>query len=149
LPLRLQSTPRVGGGSAFYVRRMNIPRKEDWPEEIEAIRNIPVELPRLSPDSLATCPVTMQEILEYLGYEAPGGEHSGSEEVIPFQLEFVRAALVEATRYWLWRFADSRGTECYVMVDMRPDGTPCTGYDESFGLTPEQFILAAHYDTIL
>jgi hypothetical protein len=128
---------------------MSIPRKKDWPEDIEAMRNIAVELPRLSPDSPATCPVSMPKILEYLGYEAPGGEHSGSEEVIPFQLEFMRTAFVEGTGYWIWRFTDSGGLESYVMVDLRPDGVACTGYDESFGLTPTQFILAAHYDTIL
>ena len=113
------------------------------------MRNIAVELPQLSPDSPTTCPVSMAEILEYLGYEAPGGEHSGSEEVIDFQPQFVRTALVEATQYWIWRFTDSRGSECYVLVDVRPDGTVCTGYDESFGLTPEQCILAVHYDTLM
>jgi hypothetical protein len=128
---------------------MNLPRREDWPDDIDEMRNIAVELPRLSPDSPARCPVSMAEILEYLAYEAPGGEHSGTEEVIDFQPQFVRTALVEATRYWLWRFTDSRGSECYVLVDVRPDGTPCTGYDESFGLNPEQFIMAVHYDTLM
>ena len=128
---------------------MSFPRREDWPEDIDEMRNIAVELPRLSPDSPATCPVPMTEVLEYLGQEAPGGADSGSDEAVDFQLEFVRTAMVEATRYWLWRFADVERTECYVVVELRPSHQTVTGYDESFGLTPEQFILAAHYDTIL
>ena len=113
------------------------------------MRNIAVELPRLSPDSPATCPVPMPQILEYLGYDAPGGENSGSDEVIDFQLEFVRTAQVEATRYWMWRFTDSRGSECYVLIELRSNSQTVTGYDESFGLTPEQCILGVHYDTLM
>ncbi len=128
---------------------MSIPKRENWPEDIEEMRNIAVELPRLSPDSPANCPVPMSEILEYLGQEAPGGADSGSDEVIDFQLEFMRTAMVKAKRYWLWRFADVEDTECYVLVELSSNRQTVTGYDESFGLTPEQFILAAHYETIL
>lgn len=128
---------------------MSIPQREDWPEDIDEMRNIAVELPQLSPDSPATCPVTVSEILEYLGQEAPGGADSGSDEVIEFQLEFVRTAQVEATRYWIWRFIDSRGSECYLLIELRPNGQTVRGYDESFGLTPEQCILGVHYDTLM
>jgi hypothetical protein len=88
----------------------------------------------------------MKDILEHLSYEAPGGEHSGSDEVVEFQLEFLRTALVEASRYWIWRFTDADGTECYATVQLRPDHKAVTGYDESFGFTPEQFIIADYYD---
>ena len=91
----------------------------------------------------------MSQILEHLGYEAPGGESSGSDEVIEFKLEFVRTAQVEATRYWVWKFTDSGGSECYALIELRPDDQTVTGYDESFGLTPEQFILGVHYDTLM
>jgi hypothetical protein len=57
---------------------MSIPRREDLPEDFYAMRNMAVSLPRLAPDSAANCPVFMKEILEYLDYEAPGGENSGS-----------------------------------------------------------------------
>jgi hypothetical protein len=125
---------------------MRIPRREELPEDFYELKSVAVELPRLSPDLPANCPVTMNEILEYLGQEAPGGAESGSQEVIEFQLEFLRTALIEATQYWIWRFADLEGTECYVTVALRPDRNTVTGYDESFGFTPEQFILADYYD---
>ena len=134
---------------------MSNPPREDWPEDISEMRKIPVVLPRLSPDSPGTCPVPMDHILEYIGYEAPGGEHSGSEQTKEFQLEFVRTASVESSRYWIWRFADVEGIESYVLVELKPSPKTAgaydtvTAYDGSFGLTPEQFILAAHYDTIL
>lgn len=121
-------------------------QRQDLPEDFYEIRNVAVELPRLSPDSAATCPLPMKDILAYLGQEAPGGEVSGSEKVIEFQLEFLRTALVEASRYWIWRFTDVEGTECYVTVELRPDRRTVTGYDESFGFTPEQFIIADYYD---
>jgi hypothetical protein len=125
---------------------MNIARREELPEDFYELKNVPVELPHLPDDTAASCPASMAGILEYLDYEAPGGEHSGSEEVIPFQLEFVRTALVEGTRYWIWRFTDSDARESYVTVAIDPTGRQITGYDESFGFTPEQFILADYYD---
>jgi hypothetical protein len=129
---------------------MNIPRRKDWPGELDVdeMRKIPVELPRLSPDSPTTCPVPMSDILEHLSYEARGGENSGSDEKIEFQLEFVQTAQVEARQYWLWRFFDVEGVECYLLIELR-DRETVTAYDESFGLTPEQFILGVHYDTLL
>ena len=110
------------------------------------MRNVTVSLPRLSPDSPATCPVPMKDILEYLGYEAPGGEHSGSSEVIELRPDFVRTALVEKTKYWIWKFTDADGRESYVTVAVDAHGEEVIGYDESFGFTPEQFILADYYD---
>jgi hypothetical protein len=125
---------------------MSIPRREELPEDFYELKNVLVELPRLPDDTAASCPAPMAEILDYLGYEAPGGAHSGSEEVIPFQLEFMRTAQVEGTRYWIWRFTDSDARESYVTVALDPAGQQITGYDESFGFTPEQFILADYYD---
>ncbi len=83
--------------------------------------------------------------LEYLDVEAPGGSESGSSKVIQFDLRFVRTALVNNIKYWLWRFKDERGTDCYVAVQLRPDGQDVLGYDESFGLTPEQWLVLDYY----
>ena len=90
----------------------------------------------------------MAEILDYLSYEAPGGEHSGSTEVIEFRLEFVRTAVVEQTRYWIWRFRDSRDCESYVTVGLDARGQQILSYDETFRLSPEQRIMAEHYDFV-
>jgi len=127
---------------------MSIPRRDELPEDFDELRHVPVELPRLPDNSAALCPVPTSEILDYLSYEAPGGEHSGSTEVIEFQLEFVRTALVEQTRYWIWRFADSDNRESYVTVGIDGSGQQMMSYDETFGLSPEQRILAEHYDLV-
>lgn len=127
---------------------MSIPRRDELPEDFDELRNVPIELPRLPDDSAASCPVPMKDILEYLSYEAPGGEHSGSAEVIEFRLEFVRTALVEQTRYWIWRFTDADGRESYLTVGVDAGGQEIMSYDETFGLSPEQRIIAEHYDFV-
>ncbi|SPE61468.1 hypothetical protein SBV1_710002 [Verrucomicrobia bacterium] len=127
---------------------MSIPRRDELPEDFDELKRVVVELPRLADDSAASCPAPMTEILEYLSYEAPGGEHSGSAEVIEFQLEFVRTALVEQTRYWIWRFTDADSCESYVTVGIDGSGQQMMSYDETFGLSPEQRILAEYYDFV-
>jgi hypothetical protein len=127
---------------------MNIPRRDELPEDFDELRNVPIELPRLPEDSAASCPMPMSEILEYLSYEAPGGEHSGSAEVIEFPLEFLRTALVDQTRYWIWRFTDADEVESYVTVGIDGSGQQIVSYDETFGLSPEQRIMAEHYDFV-
>lgn len=121
---------------------MSFPRRDELPEDLDKLRDVPVELPRLPDDSADSCPVPMTEILEYLSYEAPGGTHSGSAEVIEFQLEFVRTALIEQARYWIWRFTDSDGRESYVTAGIDGGGQEMISYDETFGLSPEQRMLA-------
>jgi hypothetical protein len=127
---------------------MNIPRRDELPEDFDELRKVPIELPRLPEDIAASCPVPMKDILEYLSCEAPGGEHSGSAEVIDFRLEFMRTALVEQTRYWIWRFRDSRDCESYITVGVDSGGQEMMSYDETFGLSPEQRIMAEHYDFV-
>jgi hypothetical protein len=125
---------------------MPIPSRAELPKDFYELKNVAVEFPRLSPDNAASCPVTMRGVLDYLHYEAPGGEESGSSEVMEFQPEFLRTALVEQTKYWIWRFADVDGNDCYVTVSLSCQGECVTGYDESFGFSPEQFILADYYE---
>jgi hypothetical protein len=88
----------------------------------------------------------MAEILDYLDVEAPGGKESGSSRVIQFDLRFLRTALVNNSKYWLWGFKDERDSDCYVAVRQTPDGDSILGYDETFGLTPEQWMVMDYYD---
>ncbi len=87
----------------------------------------------------------MREILEYLNVEAPGGSQSGSERIIQFDLHFIRTAQVNRSKYWLWGFKDERNTDCYAAVQATPNGENVLGYDESFGLTPEQWLVLDYY----
>ena len=88
----------------------------------------------------------MRGILEYLDVEAPGGSQSGSGRVIRFEIRFIRTAQVNGSKYWLWGFKDERDTVCYVAVQATPDGESVLGYDESFGLTPEQWLVLDYYE---
>jgi hypothetical protein len=127
---------------------MSIPSRDELPEDFDELRNVPIELPRLPDDTPASCPVPMDDILEYLSYEAPGGEHSGSTEVIEFQFEFLRTALVDQARYWIWRFRDSRDCESYVIAAIDARSQELLSFDETFGLSPEQRIMAEHYNLV-
>ncbi len=129
-----------------FSSTVRIPLKKDLPDDYFELRRVPVELPRLSPDSQATCPLSMQDIQAYLDQETRG-VHDPSDWGIPeFNLQFLRTALVEGSWYWIWRFADVDGAECFLTVSLNPDRKRVIGYDECFGLTPEQFILADYYD---
>src|SRR5437868_5973433 len=108
----------------------------DLPTDPHELTTQPFELPRLEPDSPESCPVTMAEIVEYLQMEA------APEEPTEADLEFVRTASVERAEYWIWRFEDSDGAECYVTVS-RKGTTIMVGFAENYdGLSPEQFMLA-------
>jgi len=120
-------------------------KREDFPKKIEDLHNYKVSLPLAEGESESTCPVSKKDIIEYLDWEAPGGKNAGGEMVIDFELKFLRTALVNETKYWIWGFLDENDTECYVTVSLPNGGPSCTGYNESFGLTPEQFIVANYF----
>ncbi len=106
------------------------------PSDPDELTRQPFELPRLEQDSPASCPQPMPDIIEYLQMEAAPDEPTEAD------LEFVRTASVEGADYWIWRFRESDGAECYVTVSRR-DGKITVGYDENYdGLTPEQYMLA-------
>jgi hypothetical protein len=123
-----------------------IPPRDQLPRSWKGLARLTFNLPTLAPDTPAACPRSEQEILEYLDVEAPGGSESGSESVIPFELRFIRTALVNGSKYWLWGFKDESGTDCYAAVQELPDGDSVLGYDESFGLSPEQWLVLDYYD---
>ena len=122
-----------------------IPPRDQLPRSWKGLARLTLDLPRLAPDTPLTSPRSEQDILEYLKVEAPGGSGSGSETVIGFELRFIRTALVNSSKYWIWGFKDEGGTDCYVAVQERPDGENVLGYDESFGLSPEQWLVLDYY----
>ena len=132
-------------GLAEVCLRVMIPPREQLPKSWQGLRSYDFKLPLLVPNDESLCPVRMREILEYLDVEAPGGSESGSSTVIDFELRFIRTALVNGSRYWLWGLKDEDGTDCYVAVQLRPNGQQVLGYDEGFGLTPEQWLVLEYY----
>ena len=77
-----------------------------------------------------------RNILDHLRREA------ASDGVTAADLGFLRTARVDDSDYWIWRFTDSSGAECFVTASI--NGTRSEiGFDENYDdLTPEQFILA-------
>ena len=88
---------------------------------------VDVEFPRLQPDTVAACPVSIEEVVEYLRAESPDGEAVHSQ-----QLRFIRTAQVAEQKYWIWSFRESDGSDCYVTVSVGPDGGSCIGYEENY-----------------
>lgn len=110
----------------------------NMPADNADIAKIEIDFPRLTADTAESCPCPMQDTVDYLHHEA--------ETVTADDLEFIRTAQVANHRYWIWRFHDEDGEECYVTVCYEPDGSRCIGYnDNHYDLTPEQFILGDYH----
>lgn len=118
-------------------------RADDLPADNADLAKVQIDFPRLSDDSPVSSPVPVDDILQYLADEAPGGEMLTAADLV-----FLRTAQVEATRYWIWRFVEPDGGEpAYVTVSESADGSGGVGYDaNSYGLSPEQFILGDYRD---
>jgi len=114
---------------------------EDHRGNFYEVRTIEVSLPRLEPDSPETCPAPMDYILEYIGVETDLGGNNP-----PGPIEFLRTAKIGETEYWIWKFLDGDGDENYVTVGRWPDGCTITGCDGTFDMTPEQFLVAEHFE---
>lgn len=117
-------------------------RREDLPEDAEDWSSIEVELDPLPPEQ-QRCPVELSEVVDYVRRESADTDAASAE-----RLEFVRHARLGEARAWLWRYTESDGTACYVSVHIDADGTSVLGLCEPNGLSPEQFLLAEHYDEV-
>lgn len=116
---------------------------EEMPENNEDLAKIIIDFLSLSDNSPDSCPASISEILDYLADEAVGGDR-----LTPSDLNFIRTAQVENTRYWIWSFNEpDGGAACYVTVAAGPDSKECIGFDENYyNLTPEQFILGDYHN---
>ncbi len=114
---------------------------QDMPEDIEEWANVHVDLPLLSKNTVEECPISMQDIQEYLSVE-----DADLDAVEYRKLTFLRTAKVADNNYWIWKYNETDGTECYVTVSSDAEGGTVTGMDSNnFNLSPEQFMLAMHY----
>ena len=123
-----------------------IPPRDQLPKSWKGLKRFTFELPLLSPNDPSLCPRSPSDILEYLDVEAPGGSQSGSENVMQFDLQFLRTALVNDSKYWLWLFKADGDLDCYVAVQQTASGDSILGFDETFGLAPEQWMVMDYYD---
>jgi hypothetical protein len=113
----------------------------DLPEDNEDLRGFQVDLPRLSDDSVSSCPVGIEDLLHYLEIEVPGGDSLKAED-----LAFLRTAELGGARCWIWSFREpDGGALAYATVRLDPNGTQTRGYEtDYYGLSPEQFLVGEH-----
>lgn len=108
------------------------------PQHIEELAGYDFDLPRLEEDSPRDCPASIGDLIDYLRMESVDGE-----KVRDQQLTFVRTVLVNEHKYWVWRFVESDGEECYASVSLSPDGVTTIGYESNFArLSLEQWVVA-------
>jgi hypothetical protein len=103
------------------------------------VRTIQVSLPRLDPDTEDSCPVPLSEVTEHVTSEFDDGTS------ISLPLRFLRTAKIGKTAYWIWTFHDPRRGNGYAVVALWDGDRMLTDCDDSFDMTPEQFIVALHF----
>jgi hypothetical protein len=108
---------------------------------VERPQNYSFDLPKLFPNAAWTCPKRNKEIFECLEVEATGGSQSGSENLVVFDLKLVRTAKINRNKYWLWSFKAEEGLPCNLAVQVDENGRDILGFDETFGLTPGQWLV--------
>ena len=120
-----------------------IPLRNELPEDAADWVKLDVKLPYLSCDAPESCPIPTAQVFDYVIKESADTSGSSRDRMI-----FARTALVENNRYWLWRYVESDGMECFVVVRVNRDGHVKIGLSGSNGLSPEQYLLADHFDEI-
>lgn len=116
-------------------------RLADLPEDNADLVKISVSFPLLDEDTEQSCPVSRENMLEYLSCEALDGENARSVPLI-----FVRTAAILKNKYWLWRFTDGDGVEAFLCVEQKCGNQFNISYlANDYGLTPEQYLLGQYY----
>ncbi len=114
---------------------------DEMPEDNADLATVQVEFPRLADESPASCPVPMEDVLDYLSMEVPDGAR-----LTPEDLSFRRTARVADADYWVWSFTEPDGQTAYVSVSVDGSGTATIGYEvDYYSLTPEQFMLGNYH----
>ena len=125
------------------VRLTMIPPRDTLPKDLDKWKEVQVSLPRLPQDSPQSCPDPLSEIMAYVRIESADGRRAKRES-----LKFVRTAEVGDSRYWLWTYTESGGEICYVYFREQAGRGSELSLQGTRSLTPEQFMLANHYDKL-
>lgn len=120
-----------------------IPLRNSLPEDAADWKDVTVSLPRLNDDSARSCPETTDEIMAYVRLES--GDLNDAD---PRRLTFLRSAVIEKDSFWLWRYEESDGMQCYVTFCLSADGSTSLGLSEPNGLSSEQYLLAVYYGEV-
>ena len=124
----------------------NVPPPAELPDDLSDWGDITFALPPVPPEETVNLGQAPAELVAYLEERGWGNEGT--------HLEFLRTAQVilgkTRTNYYLWRFS-FEGEVCYASLSIAladGDFTSEIGAGVSSGLTPEQWIVATHYELI-
>jgi hypothetical protein len=120
-------------------------------EDPAELATVDVEAARLEDDTVASCPVPMQRMLDYLGLETPEGDALTGDDLV-----FLRTARVGDSEYWFWSFTEpDSGDAAYAWVEVKPRRLRVLGREidrgrvesvayetDNYGLSVPQVILA-------
>lgn len=120
-----------------------IPLRDELPDDAADWVAVNVDLSRLSPDVEESCPIPVDQIFDYLAKES-----ADTGGVAWDRLAFARTALIAGNQYWLWRYVESDGAECFVVVRTNEGSEINIGVSSPNGLSPEQYLLADYFDEI-
>lgn len=91
-----------------------IPPRKSLPKDAVEWGVVQVDFSRLPPGLASSCPFSNSQIFDYVASESSDGDRARME-----RLSFVRDAIIEEGYYWLWRYFEEDGCECYVTVSLR------------------------------
>jgi hypothetical protein len=114
---------------------------EQMPEDTRGLASLDIALPRSEPDNEASAPVSRADVLRELRLQEPATFALSEDD-----LNFVRTAVIQAKRYWLWQFA-ANGKTYFVSVCLRSNGDVCFSYEENYAnWTPDQYLIGDYHD---
>ena len=108
--------------------------RDQMPDDNAKLAGIPVELPH-GPEG-ATTPERIEPHLE---------DYLRREGLVPDRgVRFLRTAVVERTLYWVWAF-ETGGEPAFAVASTHNRQSSLCAQVNYWGLSPEQFVLAAHH----
>jgi hypothetical protein len=108
--------------------------RDQMPDDNAQLAAIPVELPH-GPEGVTPPGKIEPHLREYLQREGlvPDGD-----------LRFLRTAVVERVLYWVWAF-ETGGESAFAIASTHNRQSSLCAQVNYWGLSPEQFVLAAHH----
>ena len=108
------------------------------PEANAGLARLEVDLPALSARDTESRLQFENDLVEYIRREG--------EDISRTDLRFLRSAMLNDRKCWIWEFTTRDGDRCYATVTI--EGRSQTlGYDADWdGLSPEQFLVSEYFE---
>jgi hypothetical protein len=105
--------------------------RDKLPDDAADWTNVIVSFERLPQDSPESCPVSEEEVFEYVRLESVDTDKAKRS-----RLRFIRTAQVVKSKYWLWEYMEKDRRRCYVVFRLNPNGSTVMSLSEPNGLSP-------------